>query len=121
MFKVFCYRLRKLLFHESTVSRVTTNKYVTTPRGIFELKYFFTFAVGESLDGSDLPSAEAIRYRIKALIDAESLENVLSDDKIVSILRDNGLDVARRTIAKYRESLHIPSSVQRRREKTMLG
>jgi len=107
--------------HESTVSRVTTNKYVTTPRGIFELKYFFTFAVGESLDGSDLPSAEAIRYRIKALIDAESLENVLSDDKIVSILRDNGLDVARRTIAKYRESLHIPSSVQRRREKTMLG
>ena len=107
--------------HESTVSRVTTNKYVTTPRGIFELKYFFTFAVGESLDGSDAPSAEAIRYRIKALIDAESLENVLSDDKIVSILRESGLDVARRTIAKYRESMHIPSSVQRRREKTMLG
>ena len=105
--------------HESTVSRVTTNKYVTTPRGIFELKYFFTFAVGASLDGTEAPSAEAIRYRIKALIDAESLENVLSDDKIVSILREGGLDVARRTIAKYRESMHIPSSVQRRREKTM--
>jgi RNA polymerase sigma-54 factor len=107
--------------HESTVSRVTSNKYVTTPRGIFELKYFFSFAVGASLDGTDAPSAEAIRYRIKALIDAESLENVLSDDKIVSILRKSGLDVARRTIAKYRESMHIPSSVQRRREKGMLG
>ena len=107
--------------HESTVSRVTTNKYMATPRGIFELKYFFTFAVGESLDGTDAPSAEAIRYRIKGLIEAESLENVLSDDKIVSILRDDGLDVARRTIAKYRESMHIPSSVQRRREKTMLA
>jgi len=107
--------------HESTVSRVTTNKYITTPRGIFELKYFFTFAVGASLDGTDAPSAEAIRYRIKALIDAESLENILSDDKIVSILHDSGLDVARRTIAKYRESMHIPSSVQRRREKTMQG
>lgn len=94
--------------HESTVSRVTTNKYMATPRGIFELKYFFTFAVGESLDGTDAPSAEAIRYRVKALIEAESLENVLSDDKIVSILRNDGLDVARRTIAKYRESMHIP-------------
>lgn len=112
---------KALDIHESTVSRVTTNKYVTTPRGIFELKYFFTFAVGESLDGSDAPSAEAIRYRIKALIEAESLENVLSDDKIVSMLRSDGLDVARRTIAKYRESMHIPSSVQRRREKTMLS
>ena len=107
--------------HESTVSRVTTNKYVNTPRGIFELKYFFTFAVGSSHDGTDAPSAEAIRYRVKALIDAESLENVLSDDKIVAILRASGLDVARRTIAKYRESMHIPSSVQRRREKAMLG
>ena len=107
--------------HESTVSRVTTNKYVNTPRGIFELKYFFTFAVGSSHDGTDAPSAEAIRYRVKALIDAESLENVLSDDKIVAILRAGGLDVARRTIAKYRESMHIPSSVQRRREKSMQG
>jgi len=110
---------KALDIHESTVSRVTTNKYVTTPRGIFELKYFFTFAVGSSLDGSEAPSAEAIRYRIKALIDAESLENILSDDKIVTILHDRGLDVARRTIAKYRESMHIPSSVQRRREKSM--
>ena len=110
---------KALDIHESTVSRVTTNKYVTTPRGIFELKYFFTFAVGASLDGSEAPSAEAIRYRIKALIDAESLKNVLSDDKIVTILHDNGLDVARRTIAKYRKSMHIPSSVQRRREKSI--
>ena len=110
---------RELDVHESTVSRVTTNKYIATPRGIFELKYFFSFAVGESLDGADAPSAEAVRYRIKALIEAESLENVLSDDKIVSILRKDGLDVARRTIAKYRESMHIPSSVQRRREKAM--
>ena len=105
--------------HESTVSRVTTNKYIATPRGIFELKYFFTFAVGESLNGDEAPSAEAVRYRIKALIDSESLENVLSDDKIVSILRKDGLDVARRTIAKYREAMHIPSSVQRRREKAI--
>lgn len=105
--------------HESTVSRVTTNKYIATPRGIFELKYFFTFAVGESLNGEDAPSAAAIRYRIKTLIEAESLENVLSDDKIVSLLRKDGLDVARRTIAKYREAMHIPSSVQRRREKGM--
>ncbi len=110
---------RELDIHESTVSRVTTNKYISTPRGIFELKYFFSFAVGESLDGNDAPSAEAVRYRIKALIENESLENVLSDDKIVSILRKDGLDVARRTIAKYRESMHIPSSVQRRREKAM--
>jgi RNA polymerase sigma-54 factor len=107
--------------HESTVSRVTTNKYVTTPRGIFELKYFFTFAVGSTHDGKEAPSAEAIRYRIKALIDGESVENILSDDKIVTILREGGLDVARRTIAKYRESMHIPSSVQRRREKSMQG
>ena len=110
---------KTLDIHESTVSRVTTNKYIATPRGIYELKYFFTFAVGESLDGNEAPSAEAVRFRIKSLIDSESLENVLSDDKIVSILRADGLDVARRTIAKYRETMHIPSSVQRRREKTM--
>ena len=104
--------------HESTVSRVTNNKYIATPRGIFELKYFFTFALGENTEGES-SSAEAVRFQIKNMIDAESLDNVLSDDKIVNILRNEGVDIARRTVAKYREAMHIPSSVQRRREKTL--
>jgi RNA polymerase sigma-54 factor len=104
--------------HESTVSRVTNNKYIATPRGIFELKYFFTFALGENSEGES-SSAEAVRFQIKNLIEAESLDNVLSDDKIVSILRNEGVDIARRTVAKYRESMRIPSSVQRRREKSL--
>jgi RNA polymerase sigma-54 factor len=104
--------------HESTVSRVTNNKYIATPRGVFELKYFFTFAVGDGTSG-DAASAEAVRFRIKALIDQESVDDVLSDDRIVTILREKGVDIARRTVAKYRESMHIPSSVQRRREKTL--
>jgi RNA polymerase sigma-54 factor len=104
--------------HESTVSRVTNNKYIATPRGIFELKYFFTFALGEN-SGGETSSAEAVRFQIKNLIEAEALDNVLSDDKIVSILRNEGVDIARRTVAKYREAMHIPSSVQRRREKTL--
>jgi len=107
---------QELDIHESTVSRVTNNKYIATPRGIFELKYFFTFAVGDA-EGGSAKSAEAIRFRIKELIDQETVDNVLSDDKIVSILRGRGVDIARRTVAKYRESMHIPSSVQRRREK----
>ncbi|MBI4183484.1 MAG: RNA polymerase factor sigma-54 [Proteobacteria bacterium] len=102
--------------HESTVSRVTSNKYIATPRGIFELKYFFTTAIGSS-DGGTAHSAEAVRHRIKALTEAESADGVLSDDRIVEILRAEGIDIARRTVAKYRESLRIPSSVQRRREK----
>ena len=104
--------------HESTVSRVTNNKYIATPRGIFELKYFFTFALGENTEGES-SSAEAVRFQIKNMIEAESLDNVLSDDKIVNILRNEGVDIARRTVAKYREAMHIPSSVQRRREKTL--
>jgi RNA polymerase sigma-54 factor len=104
--------------HESTVSRVTNNKYMATPRGIYEMKYFFTFAVGENEVG-DAHSAESIRFRIKAMIERESVDDVLSDDKIVSLLRADGVDVARRTVAKYRESMHIPSSVQRRREKAL--
>jgi RNA polymerase sigma-54 factor len=104
--------------HESTVSRVTNNKYMATPRGIYEMKYFFTFAVGDDGDG-DAHSAEAIRFRIKSMIDGESVDDVLSDDKIVTLLRADGIDVARRTVAKYRESMHIPSSVQRRREKAL--
>jgi len=102
--------------HESTVSRVTSNKYIATPRGIFELKYFFSAAIASS-SGGETHSAESVRHRIKQLIDAESPDKILSDDKIVGILTGKGIDVARRTVAKYRESLKIPSSVQRRREK----
>jgi RNA polymerase sigma-54 factor len=102
--------------HESTVSRVTANKYMATNRGIFELKYFFTSAISAS-DGGDAHSAEAVRHRIKQLIDAENPSAIHSDDAIVDILRGAGIDIARRTVAKYRDALRIPSSVQRRREK----
>ena len=103
--------------HESTVSRVTSNKFIATPRGIFELKYFFTSSVGGS-GLNDGHSSEAVRQRIKDLVDAEDPKKVLSDDKIVAILKAEGIEVARRTVAKYRDSLGIPSSVQRRREKS---
>ncbi len=103
--------------HESTVSRVTTNKYMMTPRGTYELKYFFTAAIGGA-EGS-VHAAEAVRHRIKTLISRETPEAVLSDDHIVKILRQEGVDIARRTVAKYREAMRIPSSVQRRREKAM--
>jgi RNA polymerase sigma-54 factor len=102
--------------HESTVSRVTANKYIATSRGIFELKYFFTSAIAGA-HGGEAHSAEAVRHRIRQLIDAEGASNVLSDDTIVDKLREAGIDIARRTVAKYRESMRIPSSVQRRREK----
>ena len=101
--------------HESTVSRVTSNKYMATPRGIFELKYFFTTAIASSDSDGDAHSAEAVRHRIKDLIAGEG-QDVLSDDTIVDRLKTSGIDIARRTVAKYRESLGIPSSVQRRRE-----
>jgi RNA polymerase sigma-54 factor len=104
--------------HESTVSRVTTNKFMATPRGVFELKYFFTSAIAGA-DGEASHSAEAVRFRIKALIDAEPPDGILSDDRIVEILKSDGIDIARRTVAKYREAMRIPSSVQRRREKSM--
>lgn len=100
--------------HESTVSRVTSNKYISTPRGVFELKYFFTAAISSS-DGGEAHSAEAVRHRIKSLIDGEPDHDPLSDDRIVEILRETGVDIARRTVAKYREAMRIPSSVQRRR------
>jgi RNA polymerase sigma-54 factor len=102
--------------HESTVSRVTANKYMATNRGIFELKYFFTSSIA-SADGGEAHSAEAVRHRIRQLIDAETAVDVLSDDTIVDKLREAGIDIARRTVAKYREAMRIPSSVQRRREK----
>ncbi|WP_395021467.1 RNA polymerase factor sigma-54 [Dongia sp.] len=104
--------------HESTVSRVTTNKYMATPRGLFELRYFFSAAI-QGANGADSHSAEAVRSRIKDLIDSEPANDILSDDKLVSILQGQGVDIARRTVAKYRESLKIPSSVQRRREKAL--
>ena len=100
--------------HESTVSRVTANKYIATPRGIFELKYFFTASIASS-KGGEAHSAESVRHSIKELIDQETADAILSDDKIVDILRGQGVDIARRTVAKYRETMGIPSSVQRRR------
>jgi RNA polymerase sigma-54 factor len=107
-----------IAMHESTVSRVTANKYMATPRGIYELKYFFTQAIAGS-DGGESHSAESVRHRIKVLIDNEGAADILSDDRIVEILKGDGVDIARRTVAKYREALNIPSSVQRRRERMM--
>jgi RNA polymerase sigma-54 factor len=104
--------------HESTVSRVTTNKYMATPRGLFELKYFFTSSIAASR-GGDAHSAEAVRFRIRGLIAGEPSHDTLSDERIVDLLQDAGVDIARRTVAKYREAMRIPSSVQRRREKML--
>ncbi|MGQ0664244.1 MAG: RNA polymerase factor sigma-54 [Pseudomonadota bacterium] len=105
-----------LELHESTVSRVTNNKYLAAPHGIYELKFFFTTALPSSNGGAD-HSAAAVRHRVRELIDAESLDHALSDDRIVGILKSEGVDIARRTVAKYRESLSIPSSLDRRRRK----
>jgi RNA polymerase sigma-54 factor len=102
--------------HESTVSRVTSNKFIGTPRGIFEMKYFFTPAIA-STDGGASYSAESIRHKIKGLVEKEGEKSTLSDDKIVSILRNDGIDIARRTVTKYREAMGIPSSIKRRRLK----
>jgi len=104
--------------HESTVSRVTANKYMATPRGTFELKYFFTTAIAATA-GGDAHSAESVRHRIRAMIFGESPDAVLSDDAIVVALREEGVDIARRTVAKYREALRIPNSAQRKREKAV--
>ena len=100
--------------HESTVSRVTSNKFMSTTRGMFELKYFFGASI-PSIGGGEAHSAEAVRHKIKILIDEEVEGDVKSDDKLVALLRDQGIDIARRTVAKYREALGIPSSVERRR------
>ena len=104
--------------HESTVSRVTSNKYIATPRGVYELKYFFNSAIPAS-DGNGAHSAEAVRHRIRALIDGETPDSTLSDERIVELLQQDGVDIARRTVAKYREAMRIPSSVRRRREKSL--
>lgn len=103
--------------HESTVSRVTSNKYMSTPRGLFELKYFFTASIAAH-DGGDAHSAESVRFRIKQMIDQESPSRILSDDAIAAQLKVANIDIARRTVAKYRESLKIGSSVERRRQKS---
>ncbi len=102
--------------HESTVSRVTSNKYMLTPRGVFELRFFFTASIAAT-GGGDAHSSEAVRDRIKQMIDEEKSDAVLSDDSIVDILKKEGVEIARRTVAKYREGMNIASSVQRRREK----
>ncbi|PKB19282.1 RNA polymerase RpoN-/SigL-like sigma 54 subunit [Novosphingobium kunmingense] len=104
--------------HESTVSRVTSNKYLTCPRGTFELKYFFTSGVG-STEGEGGASAEAVKAAIKQLIDAEDPKAILSDDTLVDLLKDRGFELARRTVAKYREAIGLGSSVQRRRQKAL--
>lgn len=98
--------------HESTVSRVTTNKYMLTPRGLFELKYFFSSHVGTTSGGE--ASSTAIRAKIKKMIAEENARKPLSDNAIANLLKEEGIDVARRTVAKYRESLHIPSSSERK-------
>ncbi|WP_339864703.1 RNA polymerase factor sigma-54 [Paremcibacter congregatus] len=102
--------------HESTVSRVTSNKFISTNRGIFELKYFFTTAIS-SVEGGESHSSESVKHALQSLIDDEDPKKILSDDKLVEILKSQGIDIARRTVAKYREALHIPSSIQRRRIK----
>jgi RNA polymerase sigma-54 factor len=106
--------------HESTVSRVTSNKYIATPRGVFELNYFFTASI-QSVGGAEAHSAEAVRDRIREMIAQEQGAEILSDDRIVSLLTADGVNIARRTVAKYREAMHIPSSVERRRLKSADG
>jgi RNA polymerase sigma-54 factor len=106
--------------HESTVSRVTSNKYLSCARGLFELKYFFTSAI-QSSDGGEAVSANAVKDAIRTLIAAESPKAILSDDTLVEMLNAKGFDIARRTVAKYREALGIGSSVQRRRQKALEG
>ncbi len=104
--------------HESTVSRVTSNKYLHCERGTFELKFFFTSGVGGA-DGEGAASAEAVKAAIRQLIDAEGAKAILSDDALVDLLKARGFDLARRTVAKYREAIGLGSSVQRRRQKAL--
>ena len=104
--------------HESTISRVTSNKYLSCARGVFELKYFFTSGIASS-DGGEAASALAVKSAIKALIAGEAANAILSDDTLVDMLREKGFDLARRTVAKYREAIGIGSSVQRRRARAI--
>ena len=104
--------------HESTVSRVTAQKYMACPRGVFELKYFFSQGL-ESRGGDETVSAQAVRRRIRELIEAEKKENILSDEALVYLLKRENIDIARRTVAKYREAMGIPTSAQRKRDKRL--
>jgi RNA polymerase sigma-54 factor len=106
--------------HESTVSRVTSNKYLSCPRGLFELKFFFTSAI-QSADGGEAVSALAVKDAIRTLIAGEDPKKILSDDTLVELLNAKGFDIARRTVAKYREAIGLGSSVQRRRQKALGG
>ncbi|WP_404482364.1 RNA polymerase factor sigma-54 [Novosphingobium sp. BL-52-GroH] len=106
--------------HESTVSRVTSNKFLNCPRGTYELKFFFSSGVG-SADGEGGASAEAVKAAIRQLIDAEDAKAILSDDALVELLKAKGFELARRTVAKYREAIGLGSSVQRRRQKALAG
>ena len=112
--------------HESTVSRVTSNKYLACPRGTFEMKYFFSSGVGRvaaeggGQDGEGA-SSEAVKARIRALVDAEEAKAILSDEALVTLLKAEGFDLARRTVAKYREAIGIGSSAERRRAKKLAG
>lgn len=106
--------------HESSISRVTTGKYIACSQGIFELKYFFSQGL-ESRFGDDLISAQAIKRRIRELIEAEEKDNILSDEALVYMLKRENIDIARRTVAKYREALGIPTSAQRKRDKRLKG
>ncbi len=110
---------QSLELHESTISRVTANKSMATPRGILEMRFFFTAALGGA-DG-EIHSASSVRYRIAALVEQERPEAILSDDALARILQNEGIDIARRTVAKYREALRIPGSAQRRRDKSLRG
>ena len=102
--------------HESTISRVTTNKYMHTPRGVFEFKYFFSSHLS-SVDGED-QSSTSVRAKIRKLVGAENPAKPLSDSKIAKMLAEQGVTVARRTVAKYREAMNIPSSSERRQRPT---
>ncbi|MFT3964624.1 MAG: RNA polymerase factor sigma-54 [Sphingobium sp.] len=106
--------------HESTISRVTSNKYLACSRGVFELKYFFKSGIAAT-DGGEAVSAEAVKSHIRELIAAEAPDAILSDDALVEILKGKGFDIARRTVAKYREAIGLGSSVQRRRQKAIAG
>ncbi|GHE22499.1 RNA polymerase factor sigma-54 [Halomonas urumqiensis] len=101
--------------HESTISRVTTQKYIHTPRGVFELKFFFSSQVGGNEGNGDAHSSTAIRARLRKLIQEEPPRKPLSDSKLVSLLDEAGISVARRTVAKYREAMGIPASSERKR------
>ena len=107
--------------HESTVSRIAIDKFIGTPRGLFPLKYFFGSGVGsgDGDGGADI-AAEAIKAKIKTLIDAEDIKKILSDDALAQALQNDGVDIARRTVAKYREAMRIPSSAGRRKQKKSL-